>query len=467
MPEPNLNYIGSSGWGVLPGGRYGRLTQAPNRQVAQRPEYAVYDVSRGLTLSNITREPFNGRDPGTGRTFARGVEVPTAPAIDPNSVDRYRPIELTRSPATATAQADLMEQFRTNADRSLDDFGSSLNSFRTDLNSARTAADTATNIGPTTAALTGAQQGFSGDLDESTRRYEQALADAAARERGLVTQANDLLPSYDTALNNILAAQVGGVQRNLSRYKMGTGTPRSLGSAESQILTRGITEAALPIEQARIQRRYDILSGMALPTEERIAGRNIAFAGGFLPNTAASRYASETTLANTLQGLRQQVAGMTYNDAVNFLRAQGVPAELQNQILSGEISSLAGLNQLEEASRYRGLHDLLGVQVSQPIGFNMSLPELPNYPTRYPRSNPGGLPASNAPVTIAGDRFGNTGLDQYGLGIPYRGINRTAPVHPYDQYAQAVSNAGGVPLDYRDWSNQGTGEIPRYGAFGG
>lgn len=415
------NFPGSSGYGIRSDGTYGPLTRTPSRTTTPRTDYAVWNASTGRAVSILTGQPFSGVDPRSGRTYNQGQEVtPPSPTanIDPNNPNqRYRPVDIVRSPDVSEAQQNLMEQFRSNANSSLRDFGQHLNDFRADTSAAREASSTARNIAPTEAALTTAQQTYGGDLTAANEAYRQALADAAARERGIVTQAQDLLPSYDAAANAIAQQQLQTALGQYNRYKAGSGTPTSFGTSDLRTLGRMAQDVLLPFEREKINQRYNILTGMAMPTEERIAGRNIGYAGSFQPSIAGSRYGSATTLATTIQNLRQQVANMSYADAVNYLRAAGIPAEMQNAILAGQTGTLGSLAQLEEASRYRGLEDVLGAQVSQPVYYNMALPGYPASTPRYPVTGttpPGqpGLRAPNAPQTVSPTTGQQQNLDE-------------------------------------------------------
>lgn len=419
MPQYNLNFQGSSGFGVLPGGRYGRLTSTPPRNPgAGNPDHAIWDASSGRVVSFNTGQPFSGVDPGTGKNFNNGIEVaPPNPATQPFN-ERYQPREIIRSPETARAQTDLMEQFRSNASSALQDFNSQLSRYRDDVNAARSASHAATDVAPTVAALQSAQRDYGSSLTTADQRYQAALDEAAARERGIVTQAQDY-SGFDTALNNALAHNLDVVRGNVSRYKMGTSTPRSMGSAENAMLMAGATAASVPIELARQQRRYDVLTGLAMPTERDIAGRNIAYAGGFLPGTAASRYGAETGTAMNVQNLLSQAATAGFTNAAAYLQAYGMPAMLQQQILTGQITELEALRQIEEAARYRTVEDTAGMPITQPVSYNMALPGYPSYPTRYPRAGAGPVVVSPGRSTAPAYP---SGLDQYGIGIPYRGI---------------------------------------------
>jgi len=331
------------------------------------------------------------------------VTVPgTSQQINPNDPNqRYKAVNITKQPDVNAAKDDLMTTFKKNADTALQDFSSYLNNFKTDVATARTAAAKANDITPTVNALQSAQTQYSGDLSAADKSYQQALATGAANERGVVQQAQATLPQYNTAINNVENLQMDQLQKQLSRYKLGSGTPMSLGGDEEAQLIKGAREVATPLELAKIEKQQQILQGMALPVEQSIAGQNINYSGSFLPGVAGSRYGSATSTANSIQNLRNAVAGMTQQQAVAFMQAQGVPAAIMQQILSGEIGSLGGLSQLESSANYQGLQDVLGAYPSQPQAYNMQTGGFPTYPRRTGGTGTNNLGAPNAPTVVA------------------------------------------------------------------
>ena len=406
-----INAPGSSGYGINPlTGRYGPLVSGPASSTGtNRADYGVYDAQSGKLISVLTGKPYSGVDPHSGYTYSNGVQTSGTPGsaatatipgtntqINPNDPNqRYQAVNIDKNKDVVAAEGDLMKTFQDNAKSALSDFGTTLSNFKNDLASARTKANAATDITGTTKALTDAQGEYSGSLDASNAAYQKALADSAAAQRGVVSQANADLPLYDQATNNVIANQLGLAQQNFSRYKMGSATPTSGSSADMRELARAADQASAPMELAKVNQRYNILGSLAMPAEERIGAAGINYAGSFLPSIAGSRYGSATTLANTLQGLKQQVAGMSMQDATQFLTAAGIPAQMQQAILSGQINQLGQLGQVESANKYQGLQDLLGVNVSQPVGYNMGNPGYPSYPPTPPTSRYGGYPNFN------------------------------------------------------------------------
>lgn len=429
--DPNTGFLqagqypGSSGyWATDPtygpsGGMRGGLYPGDAARVAmgQTPlapgaetllgEDPVWDSVNGIWINPRTKKPFSGRKKdGTYVTngISQGRNNPANyPAnIDPNDPkQRYQAVEIPKAPDISAATKDLVQQFKDTAEQSLKGFDQHLKDFTSGVTNAGKAATTAiTAAGPTADALAKQQANLSTALTSAQTRYANLNADTAARERGAVQEAKDLLPSYDAAGQAIADRQLAEVEKNLSRYKVGSGTPMSAGGDESRILAQGAADVMLPLKQAEINRRYDIISGLELPTTQDIAGRETARIGQFDPMVAGQIYQTGTATTQQLQALKEHVAGMSFDTAERTLRDMGIPSQLINQVLQGNIGSLTGLAGLEDMSNYRGLQDRLGANVSQPIYYDQSVPGYPA-PSRYNPTRTGNTPAPN--VNLGGN----------------------------------------------------------------
>lgn len=414
MPT-SLNYPGSSGYGVLPDLSYGTLTTTP---VMPKPpaDYPVFDITTGKLISLHTKQPWTGpmpygwSDPGGSATPAGGVQVPYAPVgtmINPNDpMARYKPVTIPKSPDIATGEADLMKTFKDAASSSLQDFSKYLKSFTSDLGAARTAGAAATDIAPTVNALQTGQAAYAGGLTADQKALQDLLASNATAERGIVAQDFATLPKYDAAAKAVADQQMALVGQNLNRYKMGTGTPSSIGSDEERILAGEAAKVYAPMELAKIQAEQGMITGLSLPVQQDITNRATSALTQFNPQVQAAIWSSGRATAQDVQNLKVAVAGMSYQQALQFMTALGVPVQVQQSILSGQIGQLGQLGQIESGANYQGLQDILGVYQAQPLGFNMGIPPIPNYPPRYASPNmntiPNLAPASTAPIDIGG-----------------------------------------------------------------
>lgn len=433
MPDyPFLNYPGSSGYGPI-GTGFGRVYTPPPTTDSGPADYPLFDASTGKLISRKTGKPWVGAMPpgwvnpygsAASAASAQGVQVPYAPPgtmINPNDpTQRYKPVDIVKSPDIAKGQEDLMKTFQDSAAASLKDFNTYLSNFKNDLTAARTAGKAATDpatIAQDIASMRGQQEQYASGLQGDVSQLSDINRASAAAEQGIVTQANAILPQYDAAAKAVADQQMQEVVRNLSRYKMGTGTPTSAGGDEARILAAEAAKVYAPFEQAKIDRQLNLLTGLALPVQRDITNRATYAASQFNPQAQGEIFRSGRATERDVQNLRDTVASMSYQQALQFMQAAGIPANIMQQILSGQISQLGALGQLEDQSRYRGLQDVLGVYPSQPMGFSNRTPPLPNYPSRYPGTsntlNPG-----NAPLTVDG----GGPLGNIPGGIPYTGL---------------------------------------------
>lgn len=407
MYSPSVGVGGIiSGWGEA------TSDQHPTRYVGSDGS-PVWNAAKGI-FTGLDGSAFSGAIGGQSYTAGK------SPAqVQNDTTSRYQPVNIVKSPEIAGATDKLIGAYG-------DNLNLEKNNFTDFLDAARTAKDAATSsfqsdikaYNPTDfsntlndlnsryAAAGGVTNAnFSGTSDDLNNQYSGILSDLAGKENAGVQKAYDLLPQYDTAGDRIGDAQTSALIQQLSRYKLGSGTPMSLGSDEQQRLIEGVANVRLPLEQQKIQRQYDTLTGLEIPIEQQQAQRGISQLTGFTYPNVQSRYGNDMNLLNTnyshaydaatqIQNLKVQTAGLGIQDAVKYMQAIGVPAVLQQQVLGGDISNLSGLSSLYGGSRYQGLQDENGVYVSQPFGSTFNSPGYAPVASRYS----GAVPNTSAPL---------------------------------------------------------------------
>lgn len=444
---PAKNYVGSSGYDASGN----LLTYSPTATKATRQDYPVFDITSGKYVSVLTGQPYTGKDPWQGKSYSGGVLQTTSTGTEAtgDATKDYKGVNIEKSPALVEPTEDLLKTFKENAAASLKGFSDYLNDFKSDLSGARTKTAAATDITPTVTAATEQQKSYADELNAARQAYQDALNASAANQRNVVAQATDLLPSYDEATNTLRNLQLGAVQANLNRYKLGTGTPTSYGGYETAMLAKAAAEAAAPFEMAKINQRYNILGQMALPVEQQLAGQRIAYAGGFLPSVAGAEYSSANALTQYIQSLKQAVANMSLQNATAYLTAAQVPDQIKQAVLSGQTRNLAEIASLYPSVYYQGLQYLPGASLSQPEYYSMATGGYPASSQVMPTgtrtgtaSLANGLYAANAPVQVGGAPMGQDYYNQPGI--------------EYNPYAQDYTNAAG-------WEyNADLGGIPSY-----
>lgn len=429
----SLNYAGSAQGMPPPDSFKGELAT----------DYPVTNYT-GMMFNARTGLPFNGKNPWNGKTYKQGVAVDDAEGplgsdgepIDPaNVAERYKPVDIIKSPEIAGATSKLLETFKKGAEDSLKGFDDFMGEFKTANTEALGKSRSATNIDPYIDTARDQQARYSDALDRSATDYAALNQDDRARQQDILTRTNALLPEYDRSANAIGDRQLQELTKRISRYKAGSGTPTSLGSDELRIAARGAADVLLPLEQAKIDRKFNILSNLELPMEQRYTDRETNRIANFNPQIAAQQFQTGQATESTIQGLKMQVAQMSFQDAERYMRSLGVPEQLKQQILSGQIGQLGQLAQLEDMSRYRGLNDVLGANLSQPVGYSMATGGLPS-PSRYSPRGPGAIPGMPA------------GAPALASNTPIEVDPRTgwAPAPPWAQAANRYAYGGGRPV---------------------
>lgn len=471
---PNYSGFGSTSTGygssIIPG------SAAPGTPVDTSPDYGLY--SNGTVISRKTGKPWNGVEPRTGKKYANGSEVPNAQSamgvkvpysnevVNPNSAQRYQPIDIVKDPAIANQTTGLLDSFQKATADSLKGFDDYLTQFKSDTSAALDKSKAAMNIQPAIGQLTTDQQQYQAKLDASNQAQKAALdksaadyatlnAGNAATQRGIVQKGYDELPAYDAAGNAIADRQMQEVIKNLSRYKLGTGVPTGLGTEESRILAQGAADVMLPLKQAQIAKRYD-LYGNEANTERGIYGTEQNRVASFNPEIAAREFAANQGTAmqefqsgqattQTIQSLKERIANMSLQQAIQFFNLVGVPAQIRQQILGGQISQLGQLGQLNDQSRYRALQDKLGVIPSQPQGYNFSAPNysVPGRPDQSPPyvPSPGRSPTAfpTTRTATADYNFGYSGESDY-VPSRYNPSRGGLDLGPGNQFFRTVIN---------------------------
>lgn len=423
---PSKNFAGSSGYSAS-GKRLATSVTPKQQSSSDGLDYAVYDISSNKVVSLKTGQPYNGVDPRTGNTYSGGIlqaaaGAANAPTGDPTK--DYQAVQIEKSPEIASATQGLLAEFKKNAESSLANFNDYLKSYQTDIDAARQKSLAATDTSGTEAALGAAKQQYTAGLAASDEAYRRAMADTAARERAVVTGAVDDLTGYDDAVNRMQQIALNQVPAYMSRFKLRTGTPTSLGSADVAEMTRQLTNAAAPFELAKINQRYAIRSGMELPVEQQLGNMGITYAGSYLPSIAGANYGADVNIAQYIQGLRQSVAGMSFQDANAYLTAAGVPDSIKQSIFGGYTQNLGAIAGLMPSAYYQGLNYVPGAQLSQPAYYNMGtggyptgLSTLPSGTSRFPTSG------YTSPINQAGMQY-----DSNGLGYGFIGGKAGGPV---------------------------------------
>jgi len=406
MPLNNLNYPGSSGFST-------RMPQGGDWTAANTPdpsnEYPIFDPVTGKVKTKaggLFTGTYNGYQYTNGQVTGQQVPFTQNTFVNPNDpTQRYKGENIPKGSPVAGAAANLESSFEQGMGTGLQDFGTYLNQAKSAAETAIGASKAAGDISGTTGALQGAQARYSAALSSADQRYQDQLLANAAAERGVVGQMQSDLPLYDQAQNNLENIALSNALGDVNRYAAGKNTGGAnlgLGTDIANLATRNALTAAEPFELAKINQRYNILGNYALPVAQDIGRQGITYAGQFLPSIAGADFSSTQGTAQAIQSLKQAAAANDWNTVQQIMNLPGGLAAVRNAIYSGDTQLLSMFNQLYGQTNYQGLQDLLGSPVSQPAGYNMTLPGYPGS-GRMPTA---GVPASsgisvNSPATPA------------------------------------------------------------------
>ena len=436
MPlAPTTGWTGSTfRWDSTGGvsGDVGSNTASVGWQDPTQSDVPVFDVSTGK-MKKRNGSLFSGNL--NGYTYANGVlsgqQVPFSnKSINPNDANqRYQGVNIPKGSPVAGGSADLAQSFQSGQDQGLKDFGTYLSQAKGVAGTAIDASKAAGDVSQTTQALQGAQKRYDLNLADSNARYQQQLQQNAAAETGVVNQATQDLGLYDTALTNAEGLAQQQAENAVTRYGMGKnagGANMGLGTDVARLALQKSYEASQPYELAKVNQRYSNLSNYALPVARDIGQQGIAYAGSYLPGISAASFSSTQGTAQAIQSLKQAAAAQDWSTVQQILQLPGGEAAVRNAIYGGDVQILSALNALYGQTNYQGLQDLMGTNVSQPVGFNNATPGFGSGPrynvsggtgTAMPSRSYSGQPA---PAGAPASRYGYSSAlmdpvtDQYG-----------------------------------------------------
>lgn len=357
---PSLNFPGSSARGTSP-------------RTSQRQDYPAIQAGTGKLISGVTGLPWTGPMPGSD-------------AANPNDPNRYQPLEVIKSPEVAGATGVLMDSFKQGADataKGWTDFFNEAKAAQGMNKEAFQREQQSFNIDPLANNLREVNADFTSRSRDIGSRYADIDAEYERNQRALVDEAYGRNDTEITAAKEAIARRLAaGNLGAVSRYKAGSGTPTSLGSSELRMTNRAISDAYMPFELDRVNRRMGLLTNYEMPLERELAARDAATVGN---EYQSERYLSERN-ADTEKQIKQlelSVAGMSRAQAESYIRSLGLPMQIQQEILARHIANLGGIAQLEEGSRYRGLRDTQDINLTPTVGYTMGTG---TYPTIAPNT---------------------------------------------------------------------------------
>jgi len=450
----------------------GRWHQVLNEAATQAAVYyAPAGGPRTGTAGGIN--PLTGRpftySTGTAGGVGGGTTVPFSGGqqINPNDPSqRYRAVNIVKSPEIESATQKMLKQFETVGNTDVADFSKYLSNFKTQLDSASNRANSALDLDPYIQAQRGYQSQYAQNLGGAAADYADLNAATGANTARIIAEQKGMLPSYDAAQDALRDYNA----RMLTAATLARFGP-NLSSGLARELVRGYSAISVPLELAKIQQGYRVSDAeMAAAMDQ--ANRETARIGSFTPMVAGQTYQSGRATEEDILSAQRQAANLGFEYPMRYLQGATEAYMAPQRLFSGRIGQLGALDQLYGASRYQGLQDVLGGNVTPAQSYSFISP---GYPARAPYRSPAGTgmdygTAPASPLVLVMD-YGTATASPAGTGMDYgTATASTAGATPgvrewtyTDPYAQSVKRFKDMGWDLDAaagvWRNRLTGEV--------
>jgi hypothetical protein len=294
-----------------------------------------------------------------------------------------------------------------------------------------------------------------------------AAATTQQRIAALSTNLQNEDQAYETASQNVANQAFNTAEKGISLYQLGTGTPTSASGNLSNRYINAYEDVNVPLQQQLAQNQ--IQQTQYLDTQQQQADQqayqnlinqysgqsalnqnlqqvntgNTTYQGQLGTSTAEYTGGLDAATAAQIQQLKVATAGMSRAQAATYLQQLQIPLNVGQQVLAGEISNVAGVQNLENQANYYTLSSpYTGANVPGAPFYNTSTPRnryTPTAPTAPVVPGVPGAPGSGIPPTapvgtttqIGGgyvqDSQGNIWLNG---ALVQQGAPLAAPVNP-------------------------------------
>lgn len=252
-----------------------------------------------------------------------------------------------------------------------------------------------------------AQNQVSGEIAASNRDY-------AAETRATLERLSAENQAYEAASRAVADQAVAQALKRNNLFQLTTGTPTSNSGAMTNRAIRAYQDINVPLQRELSDRRYRQITDIERPLNRELYGNDQALLAR--ESSLASDFAArQTDTARYLQTLRMQVAGMERAQAQDYLRNLGLPFEIAQRIISGEIANLGALQGLDERANF--------YTVNTPFDPSR-IPQLQYFPLNEPRRN---YYSSDPVLPSTGPNLSPAGGNQ--PYVPPAAQNRSSPIN--------------------------------------
>lgn len=399
------------------------------------------DPVTGRIINAETGQPISGMS-GTGTGGAAdGVIVPYSGGqrINPNDpYQRYRAVNIVKTPEIESATQKMLKQFEAVGNSDVADFSKYLTDFKAQLDSAANRGNAALNLDPYIQAQRGYQSKYAQNLGGAAADYAALNAATGANSNRIIEEQKAMLPSYNTAqdaLRDYNAKMLTAA--TVARYGP------NLSSGLGRELVRGYSQISVPLELAKIQQGYRVSDAEKAAATEQ-ANRETARIGSFNPMVAGQTYQSGHATEQDILNAQMQAANLGFEYPMRYLQGATEAYMAPQRLFSGRIGQLGALDQLYGSSRYQGLQDVLGTNVTPAQSYSFVSP---GYPERTPYQSPVGTGVDYG-VATASTAGAVPGTRDWTYTDPY-----AQSIKRYKDMGWDLDAAAGV------WRNRLTGEV--------
>lgn len=366
-----------------PGGAY--MTGTPSIDAARKirfggatDDYAVYNTQKQAYESAKTGNPWDGKVVGgyaIGGKFSStpgpGMGEPAASPV------QFTVTKTVKQPEVATATGNLLQNQQQVASQTATGFQDFLNQAREinaqnkiQLGKDQAAFDTSrieSQLPAIDAEYRTGQAGVTAGMVDRNKSYADAT-------QGLLDRMTAENRAYEANAQAVADRAFAQATKRNSLYQLSSGTPTSGSGNMSNRAIRAYADINVPLQRELADRRYSQLVNIERPYMRELYGNDM----GILNRESAllSDFAGrDEATAKYLQNLKMQVAGMSRQQAQSYLASLGIPLELGQRLIAGDIANLSGIQRLDDAANF--------YTVQTPFD-DSRLPQIQSFPITYP-----------------------------------------------------------------------------------
>lgn len=317
-------------------------------------DYAVFNTATQRYESAKSGTPWTGEIRGTSGGYASGGKLSTAPAATTPTLPQFTVTQTQKQPGIATATGNLLQQQQAGAAQTASTFENFLNEARQvaaqgkqQLATDQAAFDTSkleTQLPAINRTYETNQNNITGDMAARNKAYADETAATLAR-------LNAENARYESAARGVADKAIANATARTNLYQLTSGTPTSGSGNLTNRYIRAAADIETPLQRELSARRYNQITDIERPYARELYGQDQSLLGR--RSALESDYAGrQESTARYLSDLKMRVAGMSRAMAQDYLRSLGLPIEIQQRIIAGDIANLSGIQALDERANF-------------------------------------------------------------------------------------------------------------------